>query len=169
MAKILIGNLWGVTSFPRKLKTSPRVLVYLDNQNTALLQTSDLTVHDLDGFFNEVEFVVNLDFIQRYSKSLDTALNLNDLLSCLVDDLWASELTISDFSPADRDFQKYEVNFPSRSEMIETGTLCLETTSFKYCLVNFYNVLSSLIASLGLGTSYPIQDGWNTLTYETHA
>nr|GEY95902.1 putative reverse transcriptase domain-containing protein [Tanacetum cinerariifolium] len=33
---------------------------------------------------------------------LDMALDLNDLLSCLVDDLWASELTISNFSPADR-------------------------------------------------------------------
>nr|GEY05036.1 DNA-directed DNA polymerase [Tanacetum cinerariifolium] len=142
-------------------------------------------------FFNEVEFVVNLDFIQRYSKSflghtflqirdvkrtmnsvqlllefksigngsyfsyelkrsnitrvhlfgfakmydpfpwrhfqhdlishlklkgfssyigialltitggLDTTLDLKNLLGCLMDDLWASELTISNFSPAD--------------------------------------------------------------------
>ncbi|GJW72687.1 hypothetical protein Tco_0129604 [Tanacetum coccineum] len=44
-----------------------------------------------------------------------------------------------------REFQKCEVNFPSRSEMIETGTPCLETTSFKYCLVNFSNMSSSLI------------------------
>ncbi|GKE86279.1 hypothetical protein Tco_1560021, partial [Tanacetum coccineum] len=112
-----------------KLRTSPRVLVYLDNQNTALLQTSDLTVYDLDGFFNEVEFVVNLDFIQRYSKRFvrhaflqirDVKRTMNstqllrkfksigngsyfrsDLKSCLVDDLWASELTIFDFSPTD--------------------------------------------------------------------
>ncbi|GJV29666.1 hypothetical protein Tco_1386114 [Tanacetum coccineum] len=34
--------------------------------------------------------------------SLNTALDLNNLLSCLMDDLWASELTISNFSPADR-------------------------------------------------------------------
>nr|GEU61303.1 hypothetical protein [Tanacetum cinerariifolium] len=49
-------------------------------------------------FFDEVQLVVNLDLIQRYSKSialltitgcLNTALDLNDLLSCLVDDLWA--------------------------------------------------------------------------------
>nr|GEU69617.1 putative reverse transcriptase domain-containing protein [Tanacetum cinerariifolium] len=33
---------------------------------------------------------------------LDMALNLNDLLSCLMEDLWASELTISNFSPLDR-------------------------------------------------------------------
>ncbi|GKG23290.1 hypothetical protein Tco_0391326, partial [Tanacetum coccineum] len=48
--------------------TSPRVLAYLDNWNATLLQTLDLTVHDLDRFFNEVEFVVDLNFIQRYSK-----------------------------------------------------------------------------------------------------
>ncbi|GJT03078.1 hypothetical protein Tco_0824247 [Tanacetum coccineum] len=50
-------------------RTSPRVPTYLDNQNTTLFQTLDLTVHDLDRFFNEVEFVVDLDFIQQYSKS----------------------------------------------------------------------------------------------------
>ncbi|GKC48686.1 hypothetical protein Tco_1071431, partial [Tanacetum coccineum] len=44
-----------------------------------------------------------------------------------------------------RDFQKCEVNLPSRSEKIETDTPYLETTSFKYCLVNFSNVSSSLI------------------------
>ncbi|GJU33443.1 hypothetical protein Tco_1177032 [Tanacetum coccineum] len=33
---------------------------------------------------------------------LDAALDLNDFLSRLLDDLWASELTISNFSPADR-------------------------------------------------------------------
>ncbi|GJR55887.1 hypothetical protein Tco_1406408 [Tanacetum coccineum] len=33
---------------------------------------------------------------------LDMALDLNYLLSRLVDDLWASELTISNFSPTDR-------------------------------------------------------------------
>nr|GEW82687.1 putative reverse transcriptase domain-containing protein [Tanacetum cinerariifolium] len=35
--------------------------------------------------------------------SLDTALDLNYFLGCLMDDLWASELSISDLSPADRD------------------------------------------------------------------
>ncbi|GJZ86762.1 hypothetical protein Tco_0658372, partial [Tanacetum coccineum] len=34
--------------------------------------------------------------------SLNMALDLNNLLSCLMDDLWASELTISNFSPTDR-------------------------------------------------------------------
>ncbi|GJY12888.1 hypothetical protein Tco_0382197 [Tanacetum coccineum] len=51
-------------------RTSLRVPTYLDNQNTVLLQTLDFGVHDLDRFFNEVEFFVDLDFIQRYSKSL---------------------------------------------------------------------------------------------------
>ncbi|GJX42185.1 hypothetical protein Tco_0735318 [Tanacetum coccineum] len=135
--------------------TSPRVPTYLDNQNTALFQTLDLSVHDLNRFFNVVEFVVDLDFIQRYSKSfvrhaflqirdvkhtmnsaqllrefkshdlishlklkgfpsyvsiallmitggLDMALDLNNLLGCLMNDLWANELTIPNFSPADR-------------------------------------------------------------------
>ncbi|GKA34812.1 hypothetical protein Tco_0721241 [Tanacetum coccineum] len=141
-----------VFTLPCELRTSPRVLAYLDNWNATLLQTLDLTVHDLDRFFNEVEFVVDLNFIQRYSKrsnimrvqlspfakayhslprrylqhdlishlklkgflsyvgiallmimsDLDMALNLNNLLSCLVDDIWASELTISNFSPTDR-------------------------------------------------------------------
>ncbi|GKD36571.1 hypothetical protein Tco_1252080 [Tanacetum coccineum] len=181
-----------IFTLPDELRTSPRVLAYFDNQNTALLQTLDLTVHDLDRFFDEVEFFIDLDFIQRYSKRfirhaflqirdvkrtinstqllwefksvgngsyfvnylkrsniarvqlslfakayhsfprrylqhdlisylklkgflsyisitlltimgcLDTALNLNDLLSCLLDDLWASELSISYFSPANR-------------------------------------------------------------------
>ncbi|GKD35297.1 hypothetical protein Tco_1250806 [Tanacetum coccineum] len=66
-------------------------------------------------FFDEVEFGIDLDFIQRYCKrfinhallqiqdmksgSLDTTLDLNDLLSRLMDDLWASELSISNFSP----------------------------------------------------------------------
>ncbi|GJS58053.1 hypothetical protein Tco_0652837 [Tanacetum coccineum] len=37
-----------------------------------------------------------------FTGGLDMALDLNNLLSCLIDDLWASELTISNFSPADR-------------------------------------------------------------------
>ncbi|GJX53645.1 hypothetical protein Tco_0282014 [Tanacetum coccineum] len=46
-----------------ELKTSPRVLTHFNTWNTTLLQTLDLTVHDLDRFFNEVELVVDLDFI----------------------------------------------------------------------------------------------------------
>nr|GEY50577.1 putative reverse transcriptase domain-containing protein [Tanacetum cinerariifolium] len=45
-------------------RTSPGVPAHFDNRSTTLLQTLDLTVHDLDGFFNAVQFVVNLDFIQ---------------------------------------------------------------------------------------------------------
>nr|GEV49004.1 integrator complex subunit 11 [Tanacetum cinerariifolium] len=87
-----------VFTLPRKLRTSLGVPMYFDDQDTTLLQTFDLTVHDLDRFFDEVEFFIDLDFFQR----LDAALDLEDLLGCLVDDLWASELTISNFSPADR-------------------------------------------------------------------
>nr|GEU29806.1 hypothetical protein [Tanacetum cinerariifolium] len=68
------------------------------NRNTTLLQTLDLAVHDLDRFFDEVQFVVTLDFIQ----CLDTTFDLNYFLGCLVDDLWASELSISNLSSADR-------------------------------------------------------------------
>nr|GFC51759.1 hypothetical protein [Tanacetum cinerariifolium] len=58
-----------VLTLPRKLMTSPSVPAYLDNRDPTLLQTLELMVHDYDRFFNEVECVVNLDFIQRYSKS----------------------------------------------------------------------------------------------------
>nr|GEX33771.1 hypothetical protein [Tanacetum cinerariifolium] len=46
-----------------KLSTSPRVLAYLHNWNVTLLQTLDHPVHDLDRFFDQVQFVVNLDFV----------------------------------------------------------------------------------------------------------
>ncbi|GKG30301.1 hypothetical protein Tco_0420199, partial [Tanacetum coccineum] len=49
--------------------SSLRVPTFLDNPNTTLFQTLDLTFHDLDRFFSEVEFVANLDSIQRYGKS----------------------------------------------------------------------------------------------------
>ncbi|GKD64895.1 hypothetical protein Tco_1307003 [Tanacetum coccineum] len=58
-----------VFTLSRKLRTSPKVPTYLDNLNMALLQKLDLTVYDLNRFFNEVEFVIHLDFIQWYSKS----------------------------------------------------------------------------------------------------
>ncbi|GKE65957.1 hypothetical protein Tco_1520118, partial [Tanacetum coccineum] len=35
----------------------------------------------------------------KVTGNLDTALDLNNLLSCLVDDLWANELTIPNSSP----------------------------------------------------------------------
>nr|GFB51254.1 hypothetical protein [Tanacetum cinerariifolium] len=72
-----------VFTLPGELRTSRGVPAHLDYRNTTLLQMLDLTVHDLNGFFNEVQFVVNLDFIQ----CLDTALDLNYLLGCLMDDL----------------------------------------------------------------------------------
>nr|GEZ12808.1 putative reverse transcriptase domain-containing protein [Tanacetum cinerariifolium] len=47
-----------------ELRTFPGVSAHFDNRNMTLLQTLDLTVHDLDRFFKEVQFVINLDFIQ---------------------------------------------------------------------------------------------------------
>ncbi|GJV13193.1 hypothetical protein Tco_1354734 [Tanacetum coccineum] len=52
-----------VFAFLSKFGTSPRIPAYLNDWDTALLQTFDFTVHDLDGFFNEVELVIDLDFI----------------------------------------------------------------------------------------------------------
>ncbi|GKF99121.1 hypothetical protein Tco_0297904, partial [Tanacetum coccineum] len=34
--------------------------------------------------------------------SLDTALDLNNLLGCLMDDIWAIELTVPNFSPTNQ-------------------------------------------------------------------
>nr|GFA79821.1 putative reverse transcriptase domain-containing protein [Tanacetum cinerariifolium] len=145
-----------VFTLPGKLGTSHGVPAHFDNRNTTLIQMLDLTVYDLDRFFDEILFVVNLDFIQWYSKrfishvflqlrevkrtidstqllwefktigngsyfgydlkrfssyvgialltitgALDTALDLNYFLGCLVDDLWASELSISNLSLED--------------------------------------------------------------------
>ncbi|GJV66675.1 hypothetical protein Tco_1482184 [Tanacetum coccineum] len=57
-----------VFAFPSKFGTSPRILTYLHDLDMALLQTFDLTVHDFDRFFNEVELVIDLDFIQWNSE-----------------------------------------------------------------------------------------------------
>nr|GEX57412.1 hypothetical protein [Tanacetum cinerariifolium] len=89
-----------------ELRTSLGVPTHFDNRNTTLLQTLELTAHDLDKFFDEVQFVVNLNFIHciallMITGGLDTALDLNYFLGCLVDDLRASELSISNLSPAD--------------------------------------------------------------------
>nr|GEY57921.1 glutamyl-tRNA(Gln) amidotransferase subunit C, chloroplastic/mitochondrial [Tanacetum cinerariifolium] len=66
--KVRVFLLHLVFTLSGKLMTPPRVPANSDNQNTTLLQTLDLTVHDLDRFFNEVQFDINLDFLQRYSK-----------------------------------------------------------------------------------------------------
>ncbi|GKG56072.1 hypothetical protein Tco_0577147, partial [Tanacetum coccineum] len=49
--------------------TSPKAPAYLDIWNTTPLQTLNLMVHDFDWFFNRVERVVDLDFIQLNGKS----------------------------------------------------------------------------------------------------
>nr|GEY05111.1 cytochrome oxidase subunit 2, mitochondrial [Tanacetum cinerariifolium] len=82
----------------------------------------------------------SFDDLERLGYGFD----LNYFLSCLVDYLWAGELTISNFSPADSPtFSKVKYmhatcplmyewfshsDHRSLDEMIETGTLCLETT-----------------------------------------
>nr|GEW96078.1 putative reverse transcriptase domain-containing protein [Tanacetum cinerariifolium] len=49
-------------------KTSPRVPSNLDNGNMALLQPLDFTIHNLHGFFNELELIIYVDLIQRNRK-----------------------------------------------------------------------------------------------------
>ncbi|GKG27417.1 hypothetical protein Tco_0403120, partial [Tanacetum coccineum] len=50
-----------VFTLPGELGTSLGVPAYFDNWNTILLQTLDLTIYNLDRFFNEIQFVVNLE------------------------------------------------------------------------------------------------------------
>nr|GEX79444.1 ribonuclease H-like domain-containing protein [Tanacetum cinerariifolium] len=62
LAKVKIGNSSLNTAGQR---TSPRVPSDLDNWNAALLQPFDFTMHNFHGFFNEVEFIINVYFIRR--------------------------------------------------------------------------------------------------------
>nr|GFA48654.1 hypothetical protein [Tanacetum cinerariifolium] len=152
MAKILIGNFVGCHILSLLKEICPQSLRRSIRRRFKIRKkTFDLMVHDLDRFFNDVEFVVDLDFIKWYSNcfarhaflqvrdvkstmnsvqllwdfklvgkgsyfsndlksialltitaSLDTALDLNNLFGCLMNDAWANELTISNFSPTDR-------------------------------------------------------------------
>ncbi|GJZ55294.1 hypothetical protein Tco_0610487 [Tanacetum coccineum] len=43
-----------VFTLPGEPRTSPGVPPHFDNRNTTLLQMLDLTVHNLDRFFNEI-------------------------------------------------------------------------------------------------------------------
>ncbi|GJS38366.1 hypothetical protein Tco_0563409 [Tanacetum coccineum] len=58
--EMLILLLELVFTFPRELETSYKVLSNLDNGDTALHQLLDFMIHDLHGFFNEVELIINL-------------------------------------------------------------------------------------------------------------
>nr|GEZ02577.1 hypothetical protein [Tanacetum cinerariifolium] len=135
-----------VFTLPGELRTSLGVPTHLDYRNTTLLQTLDLTIYDFNGFFNEVQFVVNLDFIQwRYlqhnlisqlklkrfssyvgialltiTSSLDTALDLNYLLGCLMDDLWASELSLSNLSRVDSGVEETLEKVVERLKVLES-------------------------------------------------
>nr|GEV40946.1 hypothetical protein [Tanacetum cinerariifolium] len=70
------GGASGVVSSPvkralsAKLKTwtSFRVPSNLDNENMALLQPLDFTIHDFCWFFNQVKLIINLYFIKRNHK-----------------------------------------------------------------------------------------------------
>ncbi|GKC50497.1 hypothetical protein Tco_1073242 [Tanacetum coccineum] len=95
--KVRVFLLHLVFTLPGELRTPLRVPVYFDYRNATLLQTLDLTVYDLDRFSSYVDIA-----LLTITGRLDTALDLNNFLGCLVDDLWASELTISNFSPPDR-------------------------------------------------------------------
>ncbi|GJY94224.1 hypothetical protein Tco_0510585 [Tanacetum coccineum] len=68
-----------------------------------------MTLHNLSGIQDDRWTVPTLRFssyvgiaLLTITGGLDTTLDLNYFLSRLMDDLWASELTISNFSPADR-------------------------------------------------------------------
>ncbi|GJS13721.1 retrovirus-related pol polyprotein from transposon TNT 1-94 [Tanacetum coccineum] len=61
--------------------------------------------------------------------SLYTTLDLNDLLSCLVDDLYASELAISNFSPSDSNGKCLSQPFPNRAHMHATCPATSEWSS----------------------------------------
>ncbi|GKC49856.1 hypothetical protein Tco_1072601 [Tanacetum coccineum] len=51
--KVRVFLLHLVFTLPSEHRTSPGVPEYFDNWNTTLLQTLDLMVHNLDGFFDE--------------------------------------------------------------------------------------------------------------------
>ncbi|GJT32911.1 putative reverse transcriptase domain-containing protein [Tanacetum coccineum] len=53
-----------VLAFPRVLWTSSCVPTDFNDMYTALFELLDLAVHNLYGFFDEVEFIVELDFLQ---------------------------------------------------------------------------------------------------------
>ncbi|GKG38031.1 hypothetical protein Tco_0457254, partial [Tanacetum coccineum] len=48
-----------------KFETSSRIPSNLDDWNATLLQPLDLSVHNLYGFLNEMQFFIDLDFFQR--------------------------------------------------------------------------------------------------------
>ncbi|GJY91275.1 hypothetical protein Tco_0506471 [Tanacetum coccineum] len=69
----LVDDLWAsemfISSFSPSDRTSSKAPAYLDNWNAAQLQTLDLMIYDFNRFFNGVECVVDLDFIQLNGKS----------------------------------------------------------------------------------------------------
>ncbi|GJZ17991.1 retrovirus-related pol polyprotein from transposon TNT 1-94 [Tanacetum coccineum] len=54
-----------VLTLPRTLRPSPRVPTNFNNQNPALLEPFHLSIHNLHRFLDKIQFVVELNFIQR--------------------------------------------------------------------------------------------------------
>ncbi|GJX77992.1 hypothetical protein Tco_0324803 [Tanacetum coccineum] len=57
-----------VLTFPRVFWTSTCIPTDFNDRYTASLELLDLSVHNLYWFFNEIEFVVKLDFLQGYNE-----------------------------------------------------------------------------------------------------
>nr|GFA93063.1 hypothetical protein [Tanacetum cinerariifolium] len=81
----------------------------------------------------------------------------DDLFRCFSNQFWTSQLSLSKSAQHIvlilisvpkafwNDLQKFDVNLPSRSQMIETGIPCLATILFRYNLANLSNGSFSLI------------------------
>ncbi|GJW70235.1 retrovirus-related pol polyprotein from transposon TNT 1-94, partial [Tanacetum coccineum] len=70
-------------------------------------------------FLREFKSICDGSNLGKNLESLYTTLDLNDLLSCLVDDLYASKLAISNFSPPDRNFKVHEMIIKKDSEIVK--------------------------------------------------
>ncbi|GJT52231.1 hypothetical protein Tco_0978388 [Tanacetum coccineum] len=82
------SNIYDVSAFPRC-------------QNVSLLSKETLS-HDLISYLKLKRFSSYIGIaLLTITGGLDMALDLNYSLGCLVDDLWASELTVPNISPAD--------------------------------------------------------------------
>lgn len=51
-------------------RSSFRVPLYIDFRNTALLESIDFVIHNLDRLFKKLMFNVNLNLLEKYNKSI---------------------------------------------------------------------------------------------------
>ncbi|GJS17391.1 retrotransposon protein, putative, ty1-copia subclass [Tanacetum coccineum] len=63
-------------TFPRVFWTSTCIPTDFNDRYMASFELLDLTVHNLYGFFNEIEFVVELDFLQGITRVMRTNISL---------------------------------------------------------------------------------------------